>query len=618
MLQLRTWSTLLTLFLMIGSCAGGVVDRPPGGSGSAGKTCTNYSERQVSQTYCERQAQQTCRTYCDSYGCRQSCGGGGYCESYGTRTVTINECTDFVCTAGLIRAEGGCFTADQLEARREWRVGRALRVVSKRWKVPVDSAAAYYHTATAFRYGYDGLPTDKQLSYEFAQGGCERGSSLACLILSDYVGLEGGREFINLDGTMQGYDPLLSRAYRQLACDLGGVGVCVAIAAEWLEPIPALGDQPARAADPDKARAELINYCDDGEAVACDRIASLYIGGEFKSDTPHQEALKYYQRSCSIPIPKIGLRVLSCMEAAKLMYNGAEDLERDVAGAQEIANRIHASDPERITYDTFLRCVLNGGRFCGMTAQEIDALPVEDPLAGARIDADSLVEAAVELQSRENATHNELKLAFDYLNEACELGQGEGCKILGDDLWNVEIFQDRSAAQAIWDRGCELGDGISCFLLAKVYLYQDPYKFTSSLVNGMTIKSLPGFADVDSGLATLDRGCALGNVSSCRDAGRIVLATQPRSPETSLRAHRYFLSGCENGENSLAADSCVAAALMIYSDTWGLVEDREAASNMLEDAKRFTDHSTYFFKETGITWRDKTASCILASQPACG
>jgi len=176
---MKRLAALAALALALALGAGGCATT----TGNAGKSCLQYAEREVPQSYYAKQAEQSCRTYCDSYGCRTNC-GGGYCANYATRMVKVRECVSFGCEAGYERFEGGCFTPAQIEARKTRRADNVLAHAARRYRIPRNSPEAVDMAGFILKMGLQGVDADPQRAFDFYARECEEGNGGGCYALA--------------------------------------------------------------------------------------------------------------------------------------------------------------------------------------------------------------------------------------------------------------------------------------------------------------------------------------------------------------------------------------------------------------------------------------------------
>jgi TPR repeat protein len=300
MIRLATLALLASVLLITG-CA------------TTGKTCTQYRDVEVAQRYCEKMAPQTCRTYCDAYGCRQNCYGGGYCQSWGTRMVTSRECVSFVCQEGYTRVGDECLTAGQIAARAaraQEEEAAALRNLPSTPEGLFQLADSYSHDLPNKRYA---VRKDLRKAVQTFGEACDQGHGLACwraaLLYRNGSGVlsqepDRWTQFFRYaekscasvwdDAGVFGMDPcsLVADIYERSSGLYGGRTDGDYYAEKILEETPGLVPKNVN-----KAMALRDKSCAAGRVSSCVRLARAYMEGENGLRQSRDQAIAYAQKA---------------------------------------------------------------------------------------------------------------------------------------------------------------------------------------------------------------------------------------------------------------------------------------------------------------------------------
>lgn len=112
---------------------------------------------------------------------------------------------------------------------------------------------------------------------------------------------------------------------------------------------------------------------------------------------------------------------------------------------------------------------------------------------------------------------------------ACEGDHAPSCHTLAFwlDTGFFEVVPDRAEARALYERGCELGHGVSCFARGQMHLVDD------STSAGLVLAG-----------ALYERGCGLGDMASCDGLARMLESGlgMPTNADSALVLYR---AACE-------------------------------------------------------------------------
>ncbi len=240
---------LMAALLMVSAC----------GTQLGRKECLYSRPVTTQQSYCAKQAQPTCSSYCDNYGCRTNCIGGGYCEQTSYRTVTVNQCQQYACKAGYISANGGCYTQAELDARAENARERAIN----RARNANDSGASLAVIGYNYEYGENDYVADLTTARTLYEEACGLGSGYGCNRMGLYY--QGGRVVTQ--------DYARAIGYFERSCGVGDPYGCYN-AARYYDDIAPSGPDHVKAA---------VNYrqaCDQGHTRGCGYLAIKTYNGQ--------------------------------------------------------------------------------------------------------------------------------------------------------------------------------------------------------------------------------------------------------------------------------------------------------------------------------------------------
>lgn len=591
-------------------------------TGNAGKTCLHYAEREVPQSYCARQAEQSCRTYCDSYGCRTNCGGGGYCASYATRMVKVRECVSFVCEAGYERFEGGCFTPAQIEARKTRRADNVLALAARRYRIPRNSPDAVDMAGFILNMGLEGVDADPQRAFDFYARECEEGNGGGCRGLASMYRSP-------VKGVPQAPDPDKAEALMRQGCD-AGYGVACSDLADQIRP-KASADQEAvdPSADFGPALALYERACDDGYPRGCNRAAALYELERAAAAKPGARAYVLYLQGCEGGKKRWAWdRARGCLEAAGYIYNGIDDLPPDPAKARALVRRAQGLSESATRGDPMADCIVEGRGSCGLDVESarVGSAGLIADFEGAS--AEQLFAAAIKLNGGDGVRKDNI-LARRYAERACELGDARSCRLAGDLAWFSEddlpgqeysverregLQANRQAAIALFDRSCELGFGDGCRRLGHLRFSQNPLGHVVSWF-GNPQAPAPD-ADLDGAFSAFEEGCDAGEPIACEDAAQMLLQGHVSDPQRAKRALALFSKGCGEAQER-SGDSCVYAARLLFNGGDGIAKDRTRAAELMA-AARAVDGDGDRYDGSNVLHAAKVGHCILlARNDAC-
>ncbi|MEL6446605.1 MAG: hypothetical protein AAFQ62_01515 [Pseudomonadota bacterium] len=583
--------------------------------GSTGKTCTQYSDRQVSQSYCAQQAPQTCRTYCDDYGCRTSCGGGGYCQSTARRMVTVRECVAFVCAAGYQRFENGCFTPQQIVARKERRADDALAVVAREWDLPRNSDKAIDAAGFALRVGLYRIDADPERAFAFLERECDKGRGGGCYGLA--------KMYLNpRDGVPEEADPDTAEALMRKGCNVGYGSACSGLA-DRVRPKASDGVEY----DPDADFASALELyrlaCDGGSAWGCNQAAALYEHRHVAAENPGARAYVLYQQSCNT---RNGIEKISsaeaCVNAARYIYSGVDNLAPDERKGRSFIRRAIKLDRSKAESDPVTACILDGRGSCGLDVADarIGAAGLIDDFENAT--ADELLAAAMALNWGTGQVRKDDVLARAYAQRACELRDGRGCHVAGQLAWyskkaqtnrpftveSTDLLNANRQEAILWlERSCRFGDGYGCRMLGNVWFAANP---VGSVVNsfGQAVSPMRD-ANLEDAFKAFEAGCSAGLPYSCEDAADMLLEGHVTDPQPARRAYELLSEGCVLAVATHSANACVFAARLAYNGAEGVPRDRARAAELMGIARDVsTDDDPY--DGSGVLHADVVGHCI--------
>lgn len=582
---------LITAVLVISGC---------GATGNVGKNCLQYADRQIPQSYCARQAPKTCRTYCDNYGCRTSCGGGGYCEAYATRTVTYRECVSFTCSAGYQAFEDGCYTSEQIEVRKARRADNALAISAREYGVSRGSDDAVYLAGWTLKLGLHGIDADPARAFAYYERECEGGSGAGCYGLASML-------YTPERGVPETRDPDRGMALLRQSCDAGYGPACASIADRVR---PGAGNDGA--VDPDAdfgpALALYEQACRSKDARGCNQAAALFESASVPATRPGARAFGYYERSCASgrPLQSYAMAV-GCLNAARYIYNGVDDLAPDTRRARQLVRRARKLSTATAMNDPVTSCIEAGRGSCGLMVADARigsaGLITDFPNAT----ASELMEAALKLNWGMDGVREDNILARAYSQRACELRDGAGCRFAGELAWysedelvshpytmerRAELAGNRQEAISWLQKSCNLGHGFGCRMLGNVLFAENPVGSVVSMF-GLSVTPTAG-ADVQGAFTAFLQGCDAGSPLNCEEAAQMVREGHVPDPAPDVRAFALFRQGCEQAVRFESGDSCVYAAQLVYNGAEGVAQDRARAAALMETAQRVaTDDDRY-------------------------
>ncbi len=281
------------------------------------------------------------------------------------------------------------------------------------------------HLGQLEEYGVGGRP-DMGAAMAAYRRGCEMDEPLSCGLLADALEAAGtpAEQVVELlheacdGGNSTSCESLAARAYRgddgpadldrafdlySFACGLGGAKGCLH-RAEMIR----LGEVEGR--EMEEAAAALWKSCQWGEGIACAKLAEL-IRKEEVDPEGHLEPYELYRLSCDLGYG------IGCYNTATMARKGEAGVE---VGDEEIAAL------------NLRACDLGIQRGCRRVASA----------AG-----DEATDAAGTLR------------ALEALEDACEGGEAESCRSLGDMLWRRDSgVQDLEGALAAWSKAAALAE----------------------------------------------------------------------------------------------------------------------------------------------------------------
>ncbi|MEM6709102.1 MAG: hypothetical protein AAF648_09990 [Pseudomonadota bacterium] len=616
---------LILVGFLLGGCASvGLPGGAPGGAGNVGKTCTAYREEQIRSPYCAQMAAQTCDT--NSAG-QRSCFGGGYCVRTDYQTLTVKTCTAYECAAGLIRAEGGCFTSEQLDERKAWRAERALGIVARRNKLSRRDPDTLVVVSSAFQYGRDGLPKDPQLAFEYAERSCGGGSGRGCGLLSGYYRRTEGEPLVTADGNPLRPDFERADALETQACELGSRASCFQYGKRLLADLERLteAEQSARL---DAAIAFFDAACPARDGVACGAIAELYLAETLPSENPARRAAESYARGCAGKDRVVA--ALNCREAAVAYYNGGLAFPADPGRAKQLATRGQALD-ERSDLAQLLGCISQGREFCGLTAEAIDEQISADLAdSGRGAEAEALLEEAKRINRLPKRQKGKrlLRREEEYALRACDLGLAGACYFYGQLLWYSDMRypglseDERGAARAAgleyYEKACSLNYPWGCWLTGKQAL------FTDALLRNVQVwfddrtpiaTNIHPEADLPRAFDRLGKACDLGHTGACRSLAAAYLTREKTSHRNPAKALLRYEQGCDQGDVILSVSPCLMVARLLYNGTPTLAPDRPRALANLKAAEALIAKQKTTSSQAGAV--AVASRCMVADETRC-
>ena len=168
--------------------------------------------------------------------------------------------------------------------------------------------------------------------------------------------------------------------------------------------------------------------------------------------------------------------------------------------------------------------------------------------------------------NQEDAGDKRNPLALDMLEKACGLGDGAGCGILSDLLFDGSLAaKDEARGVALLERSCELDDPAGCHSLAVRRYNGQIVKKDLALAGRLFLKSCDlGHAsgcrnlavmreegagverDHDDALKRMSQACYLGYAQACDEAGTMYLGGG-ENKENVETAGKYFTVACQAG-----------------------------------------------------------------------
>lgn len=244
--RILTSIALLLLSLILSACE------------TSRKECAYSRTVTTQQPYCSKEAPQTCSNYCDSYGCRQNCSGGGYCVETSYRTVTSEQCQSYRCQAGYIAVGDSCLTQAEIDERKVRSEQRAINAALK------ADDSGYLLSAIAYDYqtGTDGRPLDMPKAIKLYEQACTLGSGYSCNALGLFFH----------DGKVVEQDLLRSIQLKRRACDLGSQYGCYNLGMHY--------DASSVISDHVQATAAFEQACEGGHTYGCAYYALNLFNGK--------------------------------------------------------------------------------------------------------------------------------------------------------------------------------------------------------------------------------------------------------------------------------------------------------------------------------------------------
>jgi hypothetical protein len=319
--------------------------------------------------------------------------------------------------------------------------------------------------------GKNGHPLDMKRSFDFATTACAGGDALGCVLVGSH----------RQDGLGAPADPTAAIAAYTKACDAGaGVG-CFNLASMYSGGQGVIADL-AKAADY-KRRAGVAwqAACKGAEPRWCTNAAFLLAeDGQAPTPTTQRAMRALDQRACDAQF------LVGCVEVARLAVDLGE--LAPAAYLTELERLCTAGEPSACTAAGAL--LLDGQRVTRDPPRGI-ALWLRGCVAG---DKDACEGLGVE-EGLGELTPRDEDAAARHLGMACDRASARACQALaklhartGDDV----------GARGFLERGCHMGDGQACAVLA-----------------AMVATGRGGPADADAALAWSRAGCSQGHGPAC-------------------------------------------------------------------------------------------------------
>jgi uncharacterized protein len=342
-----------------------------------------------------------------------------------------------------------------------------------------------------------------------------------------------------------------------------------------------------RTAPPCSTRAACARECDESGETSCLRLAELLrrgIGGE----TDWKEAARYQRKACESGV------VDACTEMAQLMRAG-RGMPRSLAQAQEVLVRsCERSSPKACEvlsedYRFGVGVPVDGARADALAVQ---ALGLHRQRCD-RDDSSSCLALARRLLSGMGTPKDEAQAAMalergrKLQSKACDAGDLLACQALPTGQSKADPAKRFTTLQ----RGCELDDGISCYLLAQPLLGARR-------------------AGTEATVATMERACALGVAAACEKLGTWSEKGEgvPRDPTAAVawlrKSADIRMRQCDTGD----AGACLAISEQ-FSEGRGVPQDNVKAAQFA--SLGLTLHSDSC--EAGDTYACGEAGDILSS-----
>ncbi|MEO1941805.1 MAG: tetratricopeptide repeat protein [Campylobacterales bacterium] len=136
--------------------------------------------------------------------------------------------------------------------------------------------------------------------------------------------------------------------------------------------------------------------------------------------------------------------------------------------------------------------------------------------------------------------------------KGCQLGSGESCYWLGEELKRVKKYREEVAS---FEKGCQLGSGLSCNGAGWVYWF------------GEGNRTIP--KDLKKGAYYFLKGCQLGNGDSCNNLGVMVSEGEI---QLKIEPAEFYNLGCQLG----SGQGCTSFGY------WLEGEDEQEPRNLIE------------------------------------
>ena len=315
---------------------------------------------------------------------------------------------------------------------------------------------ACLNLAKAFESGFGALQADQRASLGYYMQACKRGAGEGCTRAAAML----------RDGTAGYTVPDLARQQAEWGCtQLKHRPSCASLAVSQ-----ATGPGLSSAA----SDGFLTQACAGGDDVGC-RMAANTLFYQRADPASRGEALKLFDPACKAK------KAWGCMGMADAYTNGWV-VARDAVKAADYA-RIGCIEARG---DKLRLCTLHGTvLLTGTSKAQINqgeqilnaSCRANDGLACLQLGQIGLAQPP--------GASTTLQEAMYFARRGCELGQGQACRILGG-LYSgavAEIDAEPVAAIALLDRGCSLGDQVSCGWAVKLVRSDPQLRSTVPAIN---------------------------------------------------------------------------------------------------------------------------------------